>query len=435
MRIAPKFALLMSVLLAAGMWLYVGRVLVPHQKMDAASRGAPRGNLSDLYPSWLGSRELLLRGVDPYSPEITRQIQAGYYGRPINSTRKDDPTNQQAFAYPVYVAFVLAPTVKLPFSEVQEGFRWLLAGLTVLSVFLWLRVLGWQPSWTGSATLLVLTFASFPVVQGIKLQQLSLAVAALIAGGVVLVVSDCLGWAGILLALAMIKPQLTVPVVSWLLLWAFSSLRERWRFAASFVITVAALIGGGEYLLPGWIGKFRIAIAAYRNYNDSHSLLDELITPAFGFPLAILIVAAVAVACWRGRKDRAGDDRFRWTTSLVLAVTLIIIPMFAPHYQLLLLPGAFLLLRSWRTLWKKNVAIRFLLAIGAAGVSWAWIAATALAFASFFTPAAQRFWQLPLWTSVMIPLPMAACIGLIVHRMQSSGGSSLTAGVPTGKIT
>jgi len=119
---------------------------------------------------------------------------------------------------------------------------------------------------------------------------------------------------------------------------------------------------------------------------------------------------------------------------LVLAVTLIIIPMFAPHYQLLLLPGAFLLLRSWRTLWKKNVAIRFLLAIGAAGVSWAWIAATALAFASFFTPAAQRFWQLPLWTSVMIPLPMAACIGLIVYRLQSSGDSSLTAGAPTRRL-
>jgi hypothetical protein len=431
-RTAPKLALLISILLAAGMWLYVSRVLVPHQKADAVSRGDPRGNLSDLYPSWLGSRELLLRGIDPYSPEITRQIQAGYYGRPIDSTRKDDPTNQQAFAYPVYVAFVLAPTVKLPFSEVQGGFRWLLAGLTALSVFWWLRALGWQPSRTIAATLLAMTFASFPVVQGIKLQQLSLAVAALIAGGIVLLVSDCLGWAGILLALAMIKPQLTVPVASWLLLWAFSSLRERWRFVASFVITMAALIGGGDYLLPGWIGKFRIAIAAYRNYNDSHSLLDELITPAFGLPLAILIVAAVAVACWRGRKGRAEDDRFRWTTSLVLAVTLVIIPMFAPHYQLLLLPGAFLLLRSWEVLWKKNVAIRFLLAIAAVLVSWAWISAMALAFASFFTPAAQHFWQLPLWTSVMIPLPIAACLGLIVYKMQSSGDPSLTAGPPTG---
>lgn len=433
MRIAPKLAFLISILLAAGMWLYVDRVVVPHQKTDAASRGAPRGNLSDLYPSWLGSRELLLRGTDPYSPEITRQIQSGYYGRPIDSTRKDDPTNQQAFAYPVYVAFVLAPTVKLPFSEVQEGFRWLLAGLTVLSAFLWLRALGWQPSWTMSATLLALTFASFPVVQGIKLQQLSLAVAALIAGGVVLLVSDRLGSAGILLALAMIKPQLTVPVASWLLLWAFSSMRERWKFAAAFVITMAALIGGGEYLLPGWIGKFRIAIAAYRNYNDSHSLLDELITPSFGFPLAILIVAAVAVACWRGRKDQAGDNRFCWTTSLVLAVTLVIIPMFAPHYQLLLLPGTFLLLRSWRALWKKNVAIRFLLAIATAVVSWPWIAATVLALASFFTPAVQEFWQLPLWTSVMIPLPIVACLGLIVYQMQSSDNSSRAVHPPPAK--
>ena len=127
---------------------------------------------------------MLLHQRDPYSPEITVEIQIGYYGRTIDAARPNDPTNQQAFAYPVYVAFLLAPSVKLPFSEVQVLFRWLLAGLTALSVLLWLHVIGLRLSWVPATMVVLLVFGTFPVVQGIKLQQLSLLVAALIAGSV-----------------------------------------------------------------------------------------------------------------------------------------------------------------------------------------------------------------------------------------------------------
>src|SRR5438067_3934220 len=130
------------------MWFYVQRVLVPYQQADAAAHGRPRGNLSDLYPRWLGARELLLHHRDPYSPEVTREIQTGYYGRPLQPTCSDDPTyepkDQQVFAYAVYVAFLLAPTVGLPISIAPSGFRWLLVICTLASVPLWLRVLRWR---------------------------------------------------------------------------------------------------------------------------------------------------------------------------------------------------------------------------------------------------------------------------------------------------
>ena len=47
---------------ATGTWTYVGRVVIPHQISDASAHDRPRGNLSDLYPRWLGARELLLHG-------------------------------------------------------------------------------------------------------------------------------------------------------------------------------------------------------------------------------------------------------------------------------------------------------------------------------------------------------------------------------------
>jgi len=168
-----------ALLMAASMWLYVQYVLVPYQRADAAAHGRPRGNLSDLYPRWLGARELLLHHRDPYSSDVTREIQAGYYGRPLDPARPEDPKDQQGFAYPMYVVFLLAPTITLPFSAVQAGFRWLLLILTIATVPLWLRALRRRPSATTTAILIVLTIGSFPAVQGIKLQQLSLVVSGL----------------------------------------------------------------------------------------------------------------------------------------------------------------------------------------------------------------------------------------------------------------
>ncbi len=172
----------MALLLAGTMWFYVQHVMIPHQISEAALRGVPRGNLSDLYPRWLGTRELLLHGRDPYSSELTREIQAGYYGRALDPTRPNDPRDQQGFAYPVYVVFLLAPTITLPFVTVQTGFRWLLIALTALSVPIWLLVLRRRPAVWTVASIVALVIGSFQCMQGVKLQQLSLLVSALIAG-------------------------------------------------------------------------------------------------------------------------------------------------------------------------------------------------------------------------------------------------------------
>src|SRR5277367_1478435 len=108
LHVRPWRFLLLSILCAVGTWTYVNRILIAHQVRDAAARGIPRGNLSDLYPRWLGARELLLRGRDPYSHEFTSEIQAGYYGRPLAPgehlapSGHEDRNYEQGFYYPVY---------------------------------------------------------------------------------------------------------------------------------------------------------------------------------------------------------------------------------------------------------------------------------------------------------------------------------------------
>jgi len=63
--------------------------------------------------------------------------------------------------------------------------------------------------------------------------------------------------AGIMIALATIKPHMTAAVAGWLLLWAASRWRERKAFCISFAVTMTVLFIGAELLLPGWIWKWR----------------------------------------------------------------------------------------------------------------------------------------------------------------------------------
>jgi hypothetical protein len=405
--------LFLALLLAGSMWFYVQRVLIPHQQAEAARYGIPRGNLSDLYPRWLGARELLLHGRDPYTKEITLEIQAGYYGRPLDPARPNDPRDEQGFAYPAYVVFLLAPTVTLPFAMVQTGFRWLLIGLTIVSVPLWSRTLRWKASAETTAILVVLTLGSFPVLQGIKLQQLSLLVAGLIALSAMLLAEGHLFSAGILLALATIKPQLALPISVWFLLWAVSDWARRRSFFWGFAGAMAALVGGAEYLLPGWVGRFREAVLEYRRYNQgADSVLDVLITPQWGKWLAILIAVALAWVAWRHRRRPAGSWTHNRVTVLMLAATVVVIPKGSPYNQVLLIPGILLALRQARELWRRGPARRVVITICGLALFWPWLAAFGLLAASVFLPAEsiQRAWLLPLYTTMAIPVAVLALL-------------------------
>ena len=236
------------------MWFYVDRILVSYQVADAAAHQRPRGNLSDLYPRWLGARELLLHGRNPYSDDITIEIEKGYYGRALDPARADDPKDRQGFAYPVYVVFVLAPLVGLPFHEVQIFFHWLLLMVTAASVWLWLKALRWRLPPLAIAAAMALTLGSVPGVQGIKLQQLSLLVAALLAGAAACAARGYLFCGGALLAVATIKPQLAWLFAGWLLVWAVSDWRARRRLVFGFGLVMALLLGGRRDYFAGVVG-------------------------------------------------------------------------------------------------------------------------------------------------------------------------------------
>ena len=418
-----QLSLLLALIAAASTWFYVGRILTGYQVADAAAHDRPRGNLSDLYPRWLGARELLLHGRNPYSQEITREIQRGYYGRPLEASRSNDPTDRQGFVYPVYVVFLLTPLVGLPFHTAQMFFHWLLIGLTAVSVAFWLRVIHWRPSALGTTVAMVLVLGSLPAAQGIMLQQLSLLVAAMLAAVAVCIAGRRLFSAGVILALATIKPQLVLPLVLWLLLWSLADWRARRRLAFGFALTMAALLAAAEIILPGWWRMFLQAIREYHQYTRNESVLDQLVNWSAGrFAGDILAIAAVllsGIVLWRARKDSAESPEFGRAVALVLALTVLIIPMYAPYNQMLLLPAILSLWRDRVPLTSASWAIRLVYALAVVALLWPFIASVILTGTWLFSPdAAFRGWKAPFYATFALPVVVFALALFSARRAQ-----------------
>lgn len=414
----PLWMVLVALACAASMWLYAVRVLVPYQIADAVAHDRPRGNLSDLYPRWLGARELLLRGRDPYGRNVTAEIQSGYYGRQLDPKRPADPKDQQAFAYPLYVVFLLAPLVHLPFSHVQPAFFWFLLVLTSAAIPLWLRFLRMRLSPGVGVSMLAWVLGSFAVMQALNLQQMTLLVAGLAAAGLVLLVSGYPVLAGIFLALATIKPQLVLLLLLWLAIWTIADLRHRSSLAISFLVTMTVLIAASTLYMPNWISRFCSAIVDYQGYTGATPVLEQLVRPLFARILELLALVLSAYFCGKNRQVSEQSDAFAIVTSLVLAVTVLEVPTFAPYNQILLLPALILLMCDRQIILRTGMAGRFLWVVMVALVAWQWFASVLLAGLSLILPASRILpaWAVPTWTLLFIPVATAALMLVYTHR-------------------
>jgi hypothetical protein len=427
LQFGPWKLLLLSILCALCMWTYFYRVLIAHQVRDSTARGTPRGNLSDLYPRWLGSRELLLHGRDPYTPEFTREIQAGYYGRPLDPDAPGERNYQQGFYYPAYVAFCLAPTIHLPFETVRKGFFWVLLGLTLTTVPLWPFVLRWSvPVWV-YVSLVVFTIGSLPFIEGIMLQQITLFVVPLLIAALALLASGHPMPAGVLLAFATIKPQLVWLLLLWLMIWTLADWRRRCRWAVSFLLTMVILFAASEWYLPHWIPRFLQAIREYHNFTGEMSVMDEMIGAVWGRALEVSALAILIGICWKERRVAANTEAFALTLSLVLAITVLVVPSYGLYNQVLLIPALLIMLRDRRTIWRRNIANRIVSMITIALIGWPWISGFALAGLSFILPreTVERAWAVPLWTALQIPLAVSAL--MLVHYYQGYYQRTITA--------
>jgi hypothetical protein len=325
---------------------YFSGILVPAGRRELSFKITGYG--SDLYPPWLGSRKFLLEHRDPYSDAVTKDIQQGVYGEGLPDSGLSE-TDEQRFAYPLFTSFLFIPVLRIPFGVLQPLASAALAVLTACSIVLWSKAMG--ISLRSGANLLRagLMLVWIPVVQGIWLQQLGLLVCFLLAVTLYFIAAGRLVIAGAVLALAMIKPQLGLPLTLWLLLWVLGDFKHRYGFAVSGFVTALALAVSAQLLQPGWIGEWIGVLRQYRRYAHARSLVEILTgrNPGTAVLVTVVLWAAVAWLCFGLRKAEPRSVGFNAALCLSISAGVVTSLNWLVHNQVVLLPvGMFLLLST-----------------------------------------------------------------------------------------
>ena len=391
----PRVWLLLSLAVSAVTWLYAVKVLLPATAIVGAEYGTLT-QLGDLYPRWVGTRELLLYGRNPYGPEVSHEIQQGFYGHSIEQ-RSDVPgiklIDEQRFAYPIYVVFLMAPTVHLEFSQVRRWAPLVLLLLAAPIVPFSLDLLRWRLPWESVAALTLFTVSSPQIVHGIEHQQMAVLVGLLLVAAASCASRGRHHLAGVLLACSTIKPQLALFPICFFLIWTSGNLRQRWRLLAAFLISLAALTAAGEWLLPGWLADFVAGIAAYRRYFPTTSILRVVFGETLGIILGAIIVLLLLVLAWRERKQPIDSRQQILVFASFLIGTLLAFPLLTPFNQVLLIFPAILLVSEWRLLPRLSQIVF------AAAVTWPWIAFCELLV---FPPRLDSLKRVPLLPSALV---------------------------------
>lgn len=288
---------------------------------------------NDMIGRWLGTRAAL-HGQDPYSPQITDQIEA-----------IADHDSSEAFAYPAPLVILLAPLAVLSWKTSSVVYLLLIVPLLAGALWLCIRLLHLQVT-TGHAALMVfIALCSWPSFWGLRMWQPTLLAVALIFIACFLLTRDHDMAAGFLLALATFKPQIVLPLVLWLALWACT--RRRWGFLTSFTITLALLLIAAERIVPGWFPHW---IAALHTYQAKFGELP--LEPILGHWLTLVVIAALggwaAWRLWQNRNCPADSPRFAMSIALVLAATLFTSYVWNVYNLMILFPGCVLLVCTKR---------------------------------------------------------------------------------------
>jgi len=419
----PSVLLTLTILVAAGTYYYYFGLLLPQSRRQTEARGmgVDYSYGGDFYPVWLTGRALLRQRTNPYTQETTREIQIGLYGRTMDNRPGDYPAEYRAFSYPLYTDLLAAPLLWLDFDTVRIVLTLLLVPLTAASVIFWVRAFRLRASRLALIIAIVLTLASYPVLEGLYALQAGLLAAAVLAFSMGALSRNRFALSGILLAVASVKPQMIWLLAVSLLLWAISDWKHRKGLAISFTLTVATLWFAAEMLLPGWLAGWWRTIAQYSAYTLP-PLPQLLLGKWIGNAVALAMLVLAAAVAWRTRALAASSEGFLLSVSLILTITVILLPTGGAVYDQVILVPVILWLWSRRAeILRASAPLRILALAAIVALSWQWVMGCAVALGSLFWPE---------WSSspaaLVFPTRMAAPLPFVVFAILSfSAASSL----------
>jgi alpha-1,2-mannosyltransferase len=318
------------------------------------------GPANDLFPRWYGARAWLLQGLDPYGAAVDVGIRQAMGSDSAAGSGGPQGAFVFGFVYPGYVALLLAPLALLPFPWAATLWLLLAQVATGAGALLCWRAAeleaGWAPASALPALLAALCFPAslFNLTFG---QFAALVFLALAGAWYLLARARGTRWgrdqvaAGVLLALAAVKPSLALLPVATLLLWGAA--QGRGRAVAACLIATAFLAAASVLALPGWPVSFWRSTGDYARVAGATSaagLTADLLGRALGVTPGLFLRAGVAAlalvatgAGWWRSPRRAGAA----LAAGVLLGAWLVPPLYEWNSVLLLVPLLTWLRRLW----------------------------------------------------------------------------------------
>jgi len=362
------------------------------------SKNNPGGN--DFLVHYVGTRSFLLEGISPYSDEVAIRIQTAAYGHPAQGDE-----HELRVAYPLYSILLF-----MPFSLIKNYIFARAVWMTTLELaliimaFVAMNLAGWKPPLWLQGVILLFSLTWYHAIRGVVNGNAVIFIALMLAVIFLLMRDNKDRFAGFLLAITTIKPQIVVLLIPLIIIW--SLYQKRWTLIKWFFGTLAGCILIGIILIPDWILQNIWEILKYPAYNPAGTLAAALSEwcPGLESPLkwGILIVLGVLLVYewWKGRKG--SFERFLWVAFLTLTISQWIGIQTDPGNFIILFPAIILILSIWDKRWKEKGTL---------------IVGSALAMLFFglwllFIITLQQSYQ-PIQSPVMfIPLPAASLLGL-----------------------
>lgn len=308
----------------------------------------PGGN--DFLVHWMGTRSLIMQGLNPYSDEVALKIQNFAYGHPAGKGE-----HELRVAYPLYSIIVFLPFSLISNFNLARAF-WMTileAGIILLTL-LSLRLARWRVK--PVMLIVLLLFSVFwyhglrPLING----NAVILVALGLAGGFLALKNGADELAGVLFAFTTIKPQVVVLVLAFVVIWGLSTGRSRlvgWLFGTVFLLAASAAL-----IIPTWPLDNLREVLRYPSYNPPGSPQAAFAAhwPAFGARIGWALTAVMAVVLivewWANRK--AEFPGFYWTVCLTLAVSQWIGIQTDPGNFIVLFPGMLLVFSLLNDRWR-----------------------------------------------------------------------------------
>ncbi|MCB0212251.1 MAG: DUF2029 domain-containing protein, partial [Anaerolineae bacterium] len=278
----------------------------------------PSGN--DFFVRWLGGREYLLHGTNPYDQSVAEQAQRAMFGRLTTPEDKDEAY----FAYPLYTLYFFWPLSLLPYAWAQAIWmtllQFMLLGVTVLSI----KLADWSPpKWLFWVTLFWGVFF-YNGARAIILGQFSVLVGLALLLGLWAIETRRDILAGICLSVTTIKPQMVVLVIMFIMIWAV--FQFRWRIIVSFGLSMLTLLLSSMLLVPSWPLDFIRNTIAYSDYvafgTPLENLLHFLMPPSLAAPLTVILsllfLLMVLPGWWMAFRGRPGAYTWAIMTTIIV---------------------------------------------------------------------------------------------------------------------